>query len=373
MTDGTIPLEPQEPERPKPKRRNKQGPSALDQKIAEGVSAYPNNITFHELTARNNRHSVLLVIAMNVLALTLGAAAGALVVAFGRSQVAGQEQDLGIDLTGALLPAMALGAAIMAVVAIITTIWAWFGGSNAILKWSHAHPMDKQLDAELFNVTEEMAIAAGIPMPRLYLIGDSAMNAFATGRDPQHAAVAITVGLRSKLTRDELQAVIAHEIAHIRHRDIRFALLMAAMVGIIVVVSDGILRGAWYGSLTSGRGSKKGGGGAAVIIAVLAIILAVIAPFLAQIIQMAYSREREYLADAGAAELTRNPGALASALRKLAADPDPLVDTANRGIAHMFIVNPLKKMHDAHQALDSVFASHPPIAKRIARLLALLR
>jgi heat shock protein HtpX len=153
-------------------------------------------------------------------------------------------------------------------------------------------------------------------------------------------------------------------------------MLMATMVGLVVFAADAFLRLSWYGGRGPRRSSDrddKGGGGLAILLLVLAIVLAILAPFFATLIQMAYSRQREYLADAGAVELTRNPLGLASALQKLAADDEPLVDTANRGTAHMYIVNPLRKMREARQALDSAFLSHPPIRDRIARLMALAR
>jgi heat shock protein HtpX len=248
---------------------------------------------------------------------------------------------------------------------------------------SGARAIDRNEDLELWNVVEEMSIAAGLPMPRVYIIEDKAMNAFATGRDPQHGVIAVTRGLRERLNRDELQGVVAHEMAHIRHLDIRFAMLMATLVGLIVFMSDAFLRVVWHsGHRVGGRGyggrsyggRGKGGGGAAVIILLLvAAILAIIAPLFARIIQMAYSRQREYLADAGAVELTRNPLGLASALQRLADDEEPLVDTANRGTAHMYIVNPLREMRDTHQSLNSVFSSQPPAKERIARIMALTR
>ncbi|MEO0511763.1 MAG: M48 family metallopeptidase [Planctomycetota bacterium] len=367
-------------------RPRSQAAKTIDDKIAEGVSAYPNNITFHELIARNKRHSVWLIVAMYALAVALGAVMGAALAPFfggiDRAVTTVDETSLGVDLSawgdvGALLPAAGVGAALMAVVAGLGSVWSFYGGSKAVLRMSGARRISKELDPQLFNVTEEMAIAAGVPMPELYLIGDSALNTFATGRDPEHGAVAITVGLRQKLSRDELQAVIAHEIAHIRHYDIRFGTLMATLVGIIVIACDAFLHGSWRVALVGGAGRgggrKSGGGPAVIVLLVVAAVLAIVAPFIARLIQMTYSRQREYLADAGAVELTRNPGAMASALRRLADDPDPLVDTANRGVAHMYIVNPLKKMHDSHQSLDSLLCSHPPLAKRISRLLALLR
>jgi heat shock protein HtpX len=224
-----------------------------------------------------------------------------------------------------------------------------------------------------------MALAAGVPMPKVYVIDDTAPNAFATGRDPRHGVVAITTGLRSKLTRDELQAVIAHEIAHIRNLDIRFALLMSTMVGIVVLMCDMFLRNLRWGRYgrTSRRSSRRSSrsdtsGGAAiavVVIILLAIILAIIAPMLAKVIEMAFSRQREYLADASAVELTRNPEALAGALSRIHADPEVL-EVANRATAPMYIVHPIKHFEDR---ASTIFDSHPPIRERIERILALTR
>ena len=249
----------------------------------------------------------------------------------------------------------------------------------------HAREIGPEDDTQLYNVVDELRIAAGLPMPRVFLIEDSALNAFATGRDPTHAAVAITQGLREKLPRDELQAVLAHEMSHVRHLDIRFSMLMATMVGLIVFACDAFWRMVWYsrmggvGGVGGRRGRRSSGGrsdgssGIILIVIAIAVVLSILAPIIARIIQMAYSRQREYLADAGAVELTRDPEALARALARIAGDDEPLVEVANRGTAHMFIANPLKKMRQAHNNLDSLFASHPPMDKRIARILALLR
>jgi heat shock protein HtpX len=220
----------------------------------------------------------------------------------------------------------------------------------------------------LFNVVEEMSIAAGIPMPRVYLIDDPALNAFATGRDPQHAAVAITSGLRHKLTRDELQGVIAHEMSHIRNYDIRLMLLMAVLVGTIVMLSDVFWQIGRGGRSSSSSKSEGKGGMIVLIVFIVAVILALIAPILAQIIQFAVSRQREYLADATAVELTRYPQGLANALRKLQGDA-AVLKSANRGTAHLFIANPIAKFQ---ARAESVFASHPPLKDRIARLDALV-
>jgi heat shock protein HtpX len=334
------------------------------------IRAYPGNITYLDLMRRNKRESAVLMVFMVLLGVAVGG-----IIATALAVYAGVAPDF-----ESLLPSILLGCAAAFIVAVLGATWSWFGGASAILAMSGARQLQKEQDPELFNVVEEMSIAAGLPMPRVYLINDTAMNAYATGRDARHAAVAITRGLREKLTRDELQGVIAHEIAHIRHLDVRFAMLMATMVGLIVFACDAFLRTAFHSARWGGHGRArtssrgKGGGGAAIIIlVVIALVLAVIAPLFARIIQMSYSRRREYLADAGAVELTRNPWGIASALKKLADDDEPLVDTANRGTAHMYIINPLRKMRESHQSLNSIFLSHPPTKDRIARLLALTR
>jgi len=268
---------------------------------------------------------------------------------------------------------------IAAIVAALLCGAAYLGGENIVLGVSGAHPIRHSDDPELFNVVEEVAIAAGVPMPRVFLINDSAMNAFATGRDPQNGIVAITTGLRSRLTRDELQGVLAHEMGHIRNYDIRLMLLLAVLIGVIVMLSDFFWRalrsGAHWGGTSRYRNDESGNrrsepGVAGIIIAVLvvlAFILSIIAPILAQIIQLAVSRKREYMADASAVEFTRNPQGLIDALRKLSNDTEQL-ETANRGTAHLYIVNPIKRF----AALSgSMFSSHPPIEDRIKALQAL--
>lgn len=382
----------------------------MDERIREKTSAYPGTVTFHDLIRKNKRDSFLLMVGMIALLVVLGAIIGGVLVPVGfgtydsakaattdyanlansdpmsddfaqRSEdLAGRarpERVVGADPSvfrdfKFYIPSLLIGAGAALVFGVIGALWSYFQGANAILRMVHAKEVTRELDPELFNVVDEMRLAAGIPMPKVYLIPESALNAFATGRDPEHGVVAITTGLRAKLNRDELQGVIAHEIAHIRHFDIRFSLLMATMVGLIVFATDLFLRITFYGG---GRRSNnsKGGGGLVILLFVVAIILAIVAPIAAKFIQMAYSRQREYLADAGAVELTRHPEGLAGALRKLATDREPLVETANRGTAHMFIVNPLRKMRDSGQQLRSHFSSHPPVEDRIARLMALAR
>jgi len=335
-----------------------------DADMQRRVSAYPSNLTFHDLIARNKRSSAFLVAVMIALVGLVGA------IIAGILAVYGGDESLEI-----LLPSAAVGLGAGIVAAGLGALWSWFGGAAAILSMSGAREIDKPADPELFNVIDELRIAAGLPMPRIFVIHDSAMNAFATGRDPAHGVVAITTGLRQRLTRDELQGVMAHEMAHIRHLDIRFAMLMATMVGLIAFACDAFLRIAFRSVHYTGRRASrsKGAGAGVVILLIVAAILAILAPLAAAIVQMAYSRRREYLADAGAVELTRNPLGLAGALQKLADDPEPLVDSANRGTAHMFIVNPLRKSRQRHHEASSLFLSHPPVKDRIARLLALAR
>jgi len=326
------------------------------------IRALPPNVTFLDLIRRNKRKSVVLMIGMGLLAVALGAG---LAVAFAAWGGGGAE---------VLLPSLLLGGGVAAVVAVVASLWSFHGGSDAILRMSGATPIEKKDDPQLFNVVEELAIAAGVPMPRVFLIQDEAINAFATGRDPEHGAVAITTGLRARLTRDELAGVMAHELSHIRNYDIRFAMLMATMVGLIVFACDAFWRVLFYGRLAGG--SRRGGGGkgnaAMLIVVVVAVILAIIAPMLAMLIRFAVSRQREYLADAGAVELTRYPAGLISALEKLGASKTPLKG-ANRATAHMFIVNPLRNaMRGKGHEVSSAFRTHPPLHDRIDRLRALM-
>jgi len=330
------------------------------------LRAYPANITFHDLIRSNKRKSVMLMIGMSVLLVLVGGVFAATIAAYSGADVE------------VVYPSIALGAVAAAVVAIIASTWSFYGGAKTILTISGAKEISYQADPQLHNVVEEIAIAAGIPKPRVFLIDDTALNAFATGRDPAHGVVAITRGLREQLSRDELAGVIAHEISHIRHFDIRFAMLMATMVGLIVLFSDAfwrILRVTMHG----GRGGRRSGGGkdgagiVIIVLLVVSIILAIIAPILASLIRFGVSRQREYLADAGAVELTRYPQGMISALEKLGGCREPL-EVANRATAHLYIVNPLKSaMRGEGHELSSVFRTHPPLHDRIARLTALLQ
>jgi len=259
-------------------------------------------------------------------------------------------------------------ACVAAIVAFLLTLMSYYSGSSAILSISKAKQLQKSDDPQLFNVVEELTIAGGVPMPKIYVIDDTAPNAFATGRNPQHAVVAITTGLRQKLNRDELQGVMAHEISHVRNYDILFAMLMAVMVGVLVMLCDVFLRSLWFGGgRRRRRSSREGGNPLEIILVIVAIVLAIVAPILARIIQMTMSRQREYLADASAIELTRNPEGLASALSRITNDPEVL-EVANRATAHLYIAHPIKK---SEKRASSIFDTHPPIKERIGRLLSL--
>ena len=317
--------------------------------------------TFRDLIAANKRNSAILVICF-VLFTVIVTLVFALAILYY------------VDPQAALEASLVRSALIGGVVAGIALLFAWFSyfrGDSMILAVSGAKPIEHKDDPQLYNVVEEMAIAAGVPMPKVYLIHDSAPNAFATGRDPAHASIAITSGLRTKLNREELQGVIAHEMAHIRNFDIRLMLLLAVLVGTVVMLADFFwqMMRSMPARSRSSRDDKdgKGGGILMIVLFVVAIILAIIAPILAQIIQLAVSRQREYLADATGVELTRNPIGLAKALKIIDDDPD-ILETANRGTAHLYIANPIKAFEArAH----SIFASHPPIQSRITRLMEL--
>jgi heat shock protein HtpX len=219
----------------------------------------------------------------------------------------------------------------------------------------------------LLNVVEEMKIASGLPMPKVYVIPDPDPNAFATGRDPYHASIAVTQGLLDKLNREELQGVIGHEMSHIRNLDIRLMTTIAALVGAVVLLSDWTMRSMRLGG-GRGRSSKRGGGGGMILLA-LWIVAVILAPVIAQLLAMTVSREREYLADATGAELTRNPAGLASALKKIEMEHAP-TSAIKRGTAHLCIADPLGRKMDLREGfVADLFATHPPMPRRISKLM----
>jgi heat shock protein HtpX len=262
-------------------------------------------------------------------------------------------------------PAGGIAATALAlVVGGLAGIGTYFAGDSLVLSVSGAREVDEAAAPQLMNVVREMAIAANVPMPRVYLIEDTAPNAFATGRDPKHASVAVTTGLLEKLDREELQGVLAHELSHVRNLDIRFSLIVGVMVGAIAILADFFLRFTFWGG-GRGRGRDSGGGGGAqAVVFIIAIVLAILAPLISRFIQLAVNRQREYLADASAIELSRNPYGLERALAKISGDPEVL-EVANRGTQHMYFTNPIKKFEERASGLMS---THPPIIDRINRL-----
>jgi heat shock protein HtpX len=255
------------------------------------------------------------------------------------------------------------GVAISIIIWTVLSIISLTAGSSLILSISKAKEVTPAVHQQLFNVVEEMKIASGMPaMPKVYIINSEAMNAFATGKNPTNSAVAVTAGLLSKLNRDELQGVIAHEISHIINRDTRFITYAAIMLGSIVLISQIFLRGMFYSGGGRRYSSKsKSSGQAQLILLVVAILFAILAPIMARLLYFAISRKREYLADASAARLTRYPEGLASALEKISQCIDEL-PTANKVTAAMYIANPLKKKG---MKLSDLTSTHPPISERI--------
>ncbi len=244
-----------------------------------------------------------------------------------------------------------------------SALTSYFAGDRLVLAQSQARALGSDEEPQLRNVVETLAIGLGIPTPKLYVIEDSAPNAFATGRDPKHASVVVTRGLLDKMDRTELEGVIAHELSHVGNRDIRVMLLVTVLVGTVALLADWTLRATFWGG--GRRGRDRGGGGS--ILLLVGIALAILTPVIAMLIQLAVSRQREYLADASGALLTRYPQGLAAALRKIAADKEAL-EVANKATAALYIANPLK---DAPATLDHLFDTHPPIEERIKRLEAM--
>jgi len=243
----------------------------------------------------------------------------------------------------------------------------YFTAPAAVLMISGAHEVTKEEEPELYRIVENLTIGSGLPMPKVYVIEDSAPNALATGRDPQHACVAATRGLLNKLEKRELEAVMAHEMSHVGNYDIRIMTVIAVAVGLIAMIADLLLRFTWYGSGARSSNRDKGGGAIALLLLAAAFILIVVSPIVASMIRLALSRQREYLADASGALLCRNPDALADALEKISADTEPL-EVANKATAHMYIENPLKE-HGSF--LNNLFATHPPAQERIRLLRAM--
>jgi heat shock protein HtpX len=297
-------------------------------------------VSFQRLIAHNKRMSVLLFVLTLALLGIMGASLG---------------EYLGLGWRG--------GTGIALAAAALYFLVAYHFGDSMVLAASGAREITHDEHPQLWNVVEEMAIAAGLPMPKVYIMDSDALNAFATGKDPQHASVAITRGLLEKLNREELQGVMAHEMSHVRNYDIRFAMLMAVLVGVVVLLADVFRRSMFWGALGGGRRRRSGDGGkGGAVLVLVGVLFSIVAPLFAVLLQMAVSRKREYLADASAVELTRNPQGLISALQKLSTDDNKLL-AASKATQHLYIVNPFRKL-----GADSLFSTHPSLDSRIAAL-----
>lgn len=279
-----------------------------------------------------------------------------------------------VVLIGALVTAILFGVgfstdemppvlAVVGIGLILYALFSYFASTSVVLSISGAHEVTKEEEWDFVRHVENLCIGAGLPMPRTWVLEDSAPNAFATGRDPKHAHVVATRGLLDKLDSSELEGVIAHEVSHIGNYDIRTMTVVTVLVGLVALITDVFLRFTYFGA---GRRSsnRDRGGNAGLILLVVAIVGAIIAPLVAQLIKIAISRQREYLADASGALLCRNPGALADALEKISGDTEPL-EAANKATAHLYIANPLKE-HTSF--LNNLFDTHPPIEERIKLL-----
>ncbi len=249
---------------------------------------------------------------------------------------------------------------------VVSSFISYYWGDSLVLAMSGARPADRNRDFDFFTVAENLSIAAGIPKPRLYVIDDTAMNAFATGRDPKHAVVVATTGILDRLERRELEGVIAHELSHIRNYDTRLMAVVAVLVGTVAYLADMFLRSLWWGGSRRSRDDDRGAAG---ILMLAGIALAIISPIVATLIQLAASRNREYLADVTGAKLTRYPEGLARALEKLGNDREVL-EAATNATAHLYVVNPFKGK-DFGAWFAGLFNTHPPLSERIKRLRAL--
>ena len=301
----------------------------------------------YELIRKNRRKSWIVFIGMGLMMMALGAAIGAFL---DPDPTSGQ---------GAIS-----GLFIAIIIWAVQSLFAFAGGDQVILRMANAQKVSSEGDRELYNVIEELSIASGLPMPKIYIIDTPAMNAFATGMNPNKSVVAITQGLRSRLNRQEIQAVIAHEMSHIHNRDVRYMTFASIMMGTIVIISEILLRSFLWGGGSRRSSDSKGGNGAQIIIIVVVILLAILAPILARMFYFSLSRKREYLADATAVSFTRDPNSLASALEKISGD-DTVFDPGKMTAA-MCINKPKLKEHK-----ENLASTHPPIQKRIAILRAM--
>jgi heat shock protein HtpX len=297
----------------------------------------------HEQIAANKRKSVLLVVGAFVFFGVVGA------------------------LLGYVFGTGLAGIAIALVIATVLSVSSYLYGDRLVLASSRAREVSAEDEPRLHNLVEGLAIAAGVPKPRIYVVPESAPNAFATGRDPEHASIAVTQGLLTSLDRVELEGVIGHELAHVLDRDMLLGTIVATLVGAVVLMSEFLMRSWLWGGLGGRRGNDSNGGPATLILFGIGFALMVIAPLAGEIIKRAVSRNREFLADAQGAMLTRYPPGLVAALRKIGASPTAM-HSANNATAHLWLSQPSRIEGDKLGPIEKIFATHPPIAERIRRL-----
>ena len=298
----------------------------------------------YEQIAANKRKTVLLILGSIVL---LGAVGYVLGLWYGSG------------------PAGLVGAVALAVV---LSLGSFFGGDRLVLASTRAREVSPQDQPRLHNIVEGLSIAAGIPKPKVYLVPEQAPNAFATGRDPEHSSVAVTEGLLATMNRVELEGVIGHELSHVVDRDILVGTVVATLVGAVVLISEFFMRSWWWGGIRGRRGGDRSGGGIEAIIFAVGLALLVLAPIIGQIVRLAVSRQREFLADAQGALLTRYPPGLASALRKIGAASGIPMRSANNATAHLWLNQPSRIQGEGMGPLEKLFSTHPPIEERIQRL-----
>jgi heat shock protein HtpX len=298
----------------------------------------------YEQITRNKVRSVLLILAVLVLAGGLG------------------------YLFGYFFGGGVFGLVLALAIAAVMSFASYRYGDRIVLRVSRAKPAGEQEYPRLHNIVEGLAIAAGIPKPAVYVIPEEAPNAFATGRNPEHASVAVTQGLLDTLNRVELEGVLAHELAHVRNRDMLVNTLAATLVGVVVLIAGWMRWGLFWGGMGRGRDRGGGGGGGgnpiALILLVLSVVAMILAPLAAQLIRFAVSRRREYLADADGALISRYPPGLASALRKIAAASNTM-RVANNATAHIWFSQPSRAVGEGHSRIERLFSTHPPIEDRI--------
>jgi heat shock protein HtpX len=268
---------------------------------------------------------------------------------------------------GILTDSGPVGLVIALVIAVVMSVGSYLYGDRIVLASTRAREVSKEEAPRLHNIVEGLAIAAGVPKPRVWVVPEGAPNAFATGRDPEHSHVAVTQGLLETLNRVELEGVIGHEMAHVLDRDILVGTVVATLVGAAVLLAEFFMRMWWWGGFRGRRGSDSGGGAASALIFALGFLLLILAPIFGQLIRLAVSRNREFLADAQGAMLTRYPPGLISALKKLEAAPTAM-RSANNATAHLWLNQPSRLEGERLGTLERLFSTHPPLSERIKRL-----